>query len=319
MGRVAIRLPNWLGDVIMATPFIREVRDFFKSEELFLVGKEKYREILDKRFYDEYITLKSIWNTAKDIKNLAIDHFFILPNSFGSSLLAFLSGAKRRIGYGKEGRHLLLTDPVPPPKKIINMPMYYLNLLSYYLSRDISPFKGLFLKDPEESDILERLGLREKSYAVIIPGASFGPSKMWPASYFKKLSELILSYYSIRIVVAPGPGEEGIACEIASANKDILSIVLNLKDLSCLIKNALFLVSNDTGPRHMGEVFGVPTFVLMGPTDPSYTNYPSKNTTIIRKKTPCSPCHKKICPRDLECLKKIYPEEVFQEIRSKVH
>jgi heptosyltransferase-2 len=79
-----------------------------------------------------------------------------------------------------------------------------------------------------------------------------------------------------------------------------------------LIKNASLVIANDTGPRHIAVAFDTPVVVIMGPTDPRYTNGNLGKTAIIRKDLPCSPCHKKVCPLDHQCMKMITPDEVFR-------
>ena len=309
MGRVAVRLPNWLGDVVMASPFLRELRD--RESYVVLVGKAKFREIIPQNLYDEFVEYQGIFRTARILKGIKIHRFFILPNSFGSALLSLLSGSEERIGYSMEGRDFFLTHPIERPSRVMDMPSYYLELMARYYGTGKPSFGGFSVS-------FKPFHLSLKRFAVFIHGASFGPSKMWPLGYFSELADLIHHYYGISIVIPPGPGEEERAFKISQGKRYIKVLaepVLSLGELAFLIKNSLFVVTNDTGPRHLGEAFGIPTFVLMGPTSPAYTDYPSRNTVVIRKPVPCSPCHRKVCPKNLECLRSITPMEVFNTIR----
>ncbi len=317
MGRVAVRLPNWLGDVVMSTPFLYKLRSTVR-EHLVLVGKEKFRGILSEDFFDTFVPLSGMWKTSKVLRDMGVELFFVLPNSFGSAVLSLLSGARERVGYNTEGRGFLLTHPVSVSKVRLDMPRYYLNLLAHYFGTDISPFPGLFVRASEKNSE-ELYRLKPGSYAVFVPGASFGPSKMWPWENFKRLAELVVSYFGVDVVVAPGPGEEELAVRISKGLRRVfpfVSPVPTLDELLVLIKDAIFIVSNDTGPRHIGEALSTPTVVLMGPTDPLYTNYPSRFTLVIRGYASCSPCHKKVCPRNIECMRSIEPLEVFRALRS---
>jgi len=69
--------------------------------------------------------------------------------------------------------------------------------------------------------------------------------------------------------------------------------------------------TNDTGPRHYAVAFDVPTVVIMGSTDPRYTAANLERTAVVRKELDCSPCHKKTCPRQHECMREIRPAEVL--------
>jgi heptosyltransferase-2 len=70
-------------------------------------------------------------------------------------------------------------------------------------------------------------------------------------------------------------------------------------------------VTNDTGPRHYAVAFDIPAVVIMGPTDPRYTAANLEKTLVLRQELDCSPCHKKTCPRDHECMFMINPEALF--------
>jgi heptosyltransferase-2 len=92
---------------------------------------------------------------------------------------------------------------------------------------------------------------------------------------------------------------------------DTSSDNVDLEMLKPLVQRCNLLVTNDTGPRHYAVAFDVPVVVIMGSTDPRYTASNLDRTVVIRKDLDCSPCHKKVCPREHECMKQITPEEVF--------
>jgi len=147
------------------------------------------------------------------------------------------------------------------------------------------------------------------------PGASFGSSKCWPTENFAELAELCERRLSAKIVLFSGPGEEDIARAIITQNHakiiDTSQDGIDLELLKPLIRRCNLLITNDTGPRHYAVAFDVPVVVIMGPTDPRYTNSNLDNTIVLRKELPCSPCHKKVCPRQHECMTGITANEVF--------
>ena len=81
--------------------------------------------------------------------------------------------------------------------------------------------------------------------------------------------------------------------------------------LKPFVQRCGLMITNDTGPRHYAVALNVPVVVIMGPTDPRYTNANLDRTVVVRKELECSPCHKKVCPRGHECMKGIQPNEVF--------
>jgi len=71
------------------------------------------------------------------------------------------------------------------------------------------------------------------------------------------------------------------------------------------------LITNDTGPAHLGAALGTPTLVIFGPTNP-LTTYPLSSTAeIIRRPPDCAPCMLRDCPIDHRCMTAISPEHVF--------
>jgi heptosyltransferase-2 len=96
---------------------------------------------------------------------------------------------------------------------------------------------------------------------------------------------------------------------------------VDLEMLKPLVKRCNLFVTNDTGPRHYAVAFDVPTVVIMGSTDPRYTAANLEHTAVVRKELACSPCHKKVCPRQHECMREIRPAEVLEaaERLLKIH
>ena len=118
-----------------------------------------------------------------------------------------------------------------------------------------------------------------------------------------------------RALLLCGPGEEGLARELEQAMNTVpintAAELLPLDLLKVALHRADLLITTDTGPRHMAIALGTPAVVLMGPTDPRYTNSHLGPTVVLRRDdVPCVPCHLKVCPIDHRCMEWITPEEV---------
>jgi len=127
---------------------------------------------------------------------------------------------------------------------------------------------------------------------------------------------LFAGQWKCRIILFTGPGEEAIADRIvAAATVPIINTApdkVNLALLKPLIKRCGLLVTNDTGTRHYGVAFDVPTVVIIGPMDPTYTAANLERSFLIRKELDCSPCNLKKCPVDHHaCMTGITPEDVL--------
>jgi heptosyltransferase-2 len=223
------------------------------------------------------------------------------------------------------GRGFMLTDRVSPPRvnrSYVPIPMVYryLMILNYLgCEADSARYE---LSVPQSSRghvrrLLDGLEVNSGSMTVlIIPGASFGSSKCWRPEYFARVADHLVEMYGCSIVIAPGPGEENIALEVERHMKyrplNLAQEVVPLDVLMGLVEKASLVITNDTGPRHFAVAFDKPVVVLMGPTDPRYTNVNLEKTRILREEVECSPCHLKVCPTDHRCMDGITPERVLQ-------
>jgi heptosyltransferase-2 len=250
-----------------------------------------------------------------------------LPNSIRSVLTVRLAGVKRVYGYRRDGRSLLLTGGPKPARienEIVPVPMvqYYMEVCRWLQLKPPAVIKpSLFLSDSLEkkgNEMLRRYGIKADDMVIgINPGAKFGSSKCWPVEYFAKLAELFTQQWNCKILLLVGPGEDKIAQSIVDLSKARIVNTgpdkVNLALLKHLIKRCQLLVTNDTGPRHYAVAFDIPVVVIMGPTDPRYTAANLEKTLVLRQELDCSPCHKKKCPRDHECMFMIKPEDVLKE------
>jgi heptosyltransferase-2 len=123
----------------------------------------------------------------------------------------------------------------------------------------------------------------------------------------------------VRIYLLPGKGEEAIARRIhdGAKNKDRIELKqMDIRELKVCLSRASFVVSNDTGPRHISAALSVPTLSILGPMDERYTAYRSDFTHNLSKDVPCRPCNKRECKTDHACMNGISPEEVFRKVRE---
>jgi heptosyltransferase-2 len=205
------------------------------------------------------------------------------------------------------------------------MTQYYLEIgqwLGLKAPQGIKPrlFIGEELRGRGQS-LIRQYGIEEQDLVIgLNPGASFGASKCWPAQHFARLAELCQTELNAKLLLLSGPGEEAIARAVTTESRakiiDTSRDKVDLELLKPLIQRCSLLVTNDTGPRHYAVALDVPAVVIMGPTDPRYTASNLDRTVVIRKDLDCSPCHKKVCPLDHQCMTQITPDEVFAAARK---
>ena len=329
---ILVACPNWVGDVVMATPTFECIRNNFPAARIIgLIRKYAGGVVEGGPWFNDLIkvddkTIRGVVKASYRIRRLNPDLAFVLPNSFRSALIARLSGAKKVYGYRRNGRSVLMSGgplPLRENKRFIPRPMvdYYLEICRWlHLTTPKQPKPRLFM-----SDAVQEMGRQLlKSYCIcpddtvigMNPGAQFGSSKCWPPEHFARLAELLSQHWNCKVLLFIGPGEKDIGNKIVQLSRaKIINTGPDKVDLALLkplIQRCRLLVTNDTGPRHYAVAFDIPVVVIMGPTDPRYTQANLEKTIVLRRETECSPCHLKECTLDHRCMSEISPEAVLQ-------
>ena len=328
---LAVQCPTWVGDIVMATPVFECLRANLPEARIIGLLKRNAQGILrDSPWFDSFVdTDDKSWSGVRQmrrrLRTYRPEAAILLTNSLRSALTMRLSGVKKVYGYRREWRGPLLAGGPAAPRDgngILPIPMvdYYLEIcrwLGLEIPAVIKPrlFVGEALRRQGEA-LLRQYGIDESDFVIgINPGASFGPSKCWPAEYFAELAALCREHLATKVIILSGPGEEQIVQTIFDrTNADLIDTRADHVDLELLkplIQRCNLLITNDTGPRHYAVALDVPVVVIMGSTDPRFTASNLEQTAVVRKELACSPCHKKICPRQHECMREIKPAEVF--------
>jgi len=344
--KIALILPNHLGDVVMATPALRALHHGRPDAEIHAVIRPELAPILAGGAWIHRIWTHAVYASGNPVRRLArrlalsrelvrelgrLDCVIVLPNSFSSALWAFATRAPRRLGYARGGRARLLTDTLPPPREegsVIPMAMerYYLGLVRHLGCPERGAEVELFTDEVslrERDALFLRHGIDAKRPLVCFaPGAGFGPSKIWPLRYVAELARKLLDE-ELQVALVHAPGEEQLADEIlrltgpGPANLGGAGMSLGL--LKAILARASLLICNDAGARHIAAAFRVPALVIMGPTDLRYTNLNLGLTRILRADVECAPCHLKVCPIDHRCMTRVEPSRVLKEAHGALY
>ncbi len=316
----------------MATPTFDCIRQNFPESRLIGLIRNYAKGVVEEGpWFDDLIVVqdKSLGKMkalVSRLRRLRPDLAVILPNSFRSALIARLGGAKRIYGYRRNGRSALLSDGPAPwhsNGRITPRPMveYYLEICRW-LKLDPPPRQKprLFYADATRKTgdrLINSYNINAADMVIgLNPGARYGSSKCWPPEHFAKLAEMIAQRWDCKLLLFTGPGERDLGRRIVELSRaeivDTAEDGVDLKVLMPLIQRCRLLITNDTGPRHYAVAFDIPVVVIMGPTDPRYTNANLEKTIILRRELNCTPCHHKECALQHECMADIKPQEVVQ-------
>ena len=332
--RVVVRVPNWLGDVVMAVPALRELRRALPDAHIAVVSRPGTADIfIDADYVDEVLVydragLVSAWNQAGEWRRRKFDLAVLFQNAFEAAAIAFLSRVPARIAYATERRGALLTHPVASPvwKDERHESFYYLNIVTelkrlLYGTSSIETTEPRFDLHVSEDrkrkalDLLLEHGARENApLALLCPGSVNSRAKRWPAQRYAALADRLVES-GANVALIGSPGESDVTqevCKHAQRQLVVLTGKTTIAEATALISIADVLITNDTGPAHIGAALSTPTLVIFGPTNP-LTTYPlSSNAEIIRRPPDCAPCMLRDCPIDHRCMTAIAPEEVFE-------
>lgn len=271
--RIYIRMPNWLGDVVMALPLLRALRVGRPDAELVLVVRPAFAPWLESIGLAERVIplpprgpkyFAEFWK----LRDAFPDIWLLFTNSFRGDLEARLAGAPQRFGIVRPGRpRPLLSHSYRVPPEFAEADHHQIELWENFLRAF-----GLQAEISREP-IATRDGSINISSAIgLIPGSENSPEKRWPVAYWRSLIELLPDQ---RFIIFGTAGDLPLAQQIAAGfdvtrvqnragQTDILSFARELA--ACRL-----LVTNDTGGMHLANALGVPLIGLFGPTNPVRT------------------------------------------------
>ena len=329
--KIVVRMPNWIGDAVMALPVLGSLGASGTDIEVWAAGEPWVGDLLspDLRVQGALTIrrdrgVKAARREAAAIRALGFDAGLLLTNSFGTALLFRLAGIPERWGYLRDARGPLLTRRVRvrdtlEPRHQRN---YYLDLLTGLGFSASFVGSGLAVTGEESAAAERRLGAagrdRSRPLVIINPGAAYGPAKRWPADRFAALGRLFQAKAGAEIALVGSAGEKDIARAVAGGlDRPALNLTgaTSLRELVALIGLARLFVTNDTGPMHIADALGTPILAIFGPTEPAVTGPVRSRSAVLRKDVPCRPCLYRKCPYDHRCMTAIGPEEAFEAAR----
>lgn len=338
--KVVIFLPNWIGDVAMATPALRALRSGLgPAAELVGVLRPYVADVLaGTSWLDRTLPFdprsrnseQRSWSLVRQLRRWKPDLAIFLTNSFRPACIAWLSGIPRRVGYARSGRSWLLTDAVAwqSAAEVRSAVDVYLRLVQHVDCSSIQPTLELATlpQDEAAADLVwQTLGLGAEPVVAMHAGGGWGgtaTAKQWPLPHFAQLAQRIERELDHAVLILCGPNERASAAEVARlANRPrVVSLAeqpLGIGLSKACIRRSRLMVTTDSGPRHFAAAFEIPTVALFGPTDPrlSHNYHPAESQLV--EPIPCHPCGQRFCPlTHHDCLQRLSVDRVMAAIRK---
>jgi heptosyltransferase II len=331
-----VRATNWLGDAVMTTPALAAVREGFPDARIVLLARplvaELFRhhpdvdEVMDFELPGRHEGALGRLRLAGEVRRRRFDGALLLQNAFDAALIAFLGRIPERAGYPTDGRRILLTLPVPLPPGILERHEveYYLCLLDGMgIPRPVPAALKLAVTEEEREAMATRLAFlgieRGASIVTINPGATYGSAKRWYPDRFAAVADTLSGEWGAGVVVVGSTAEAPLAGEIETAMRNPpvnLAGKTTVRELMALLSLSSFLITNDSGPMHIGAALDVPLVAIFGPTDWRRTSPWSGRAKVVRVEIDCSPCRLRVCDRGHECMLGVTPEMVVDAARQ---
>jgi len=311
-----------LGDTVFTIPAIKNIINIHKAKvfifchpeskeifELAIIGVEYCTFPQNAFFYNKMISKRVVRSKLNKINP---DTIYDFTGSIKSASIIFNSKAAEKIGTNKLIYRSLYTKFTPlriePHCIDIYMDVVRLNTIDIKYERT---FKKLL-------NINQRI--------VLHPFAGW-PAKEWSLRKYIRLAELLSSEFNCEILI------QGSRIMSADILREIKLLNINLficntvNDMIERIRNAFYFIGNDSGPVHIANLLGVPTFTIYGPTNPVYHKPLVGMNSYIQKKIICSPNpQQKICFTSggrfgcpaFNCLDTLSVKEVYNSIKKHI-
>lgn len=328
--KIIVRMPNWIGDLVMATPILQDLRYAFPRSHITALVQSPLADILEMDPHvNEIIPFKrasSYWDhfqgnqVVPRIRGGKYDLGVLLTNSLSSAWWFWRGGVKQRLGFKGHGRSCLLSTKgsFPENRESQHLVLTYKHLLARMGIPPTSSSPKLYLSESEKQGALRLIPPGGSKLIGINPGAAYGSAKCWlPDRFTAVASDLLNHDPDIRIAFF-GDQKTGKMVHSICAPLDGQRVVnlcgkTSLRELMALIAQCDAFLTNDSGPMHIAAALHTPLLALFGSTSEVKTG-PYRWGDVIHKHVDCSPCYRRTCPIDFRCMKRISIDEVSAKL-----
>jgi heptosyltransferase-2 len=334
--RILVRATNWVGDAVMSLPALHALRAAYPHAHIAILARPWVAGLYGREpFCDEVIPYEAGkgWRELGTKARIAVslgdrrfDCAILLQNAFEAAAVAWMAHIPVRIGYNRDGRGRLLTNPIPVPKPgeiPVHQRFYYLELLkrgglipSYPPDVEIRLTAGGSAARDGQA-LLTGAGL-SAPFLGVSPGAAFGSAKRWLPERFAESAVKLARRRGSSVAIFGSKEEtaigELVAREIGHAGVPVRNLAgkTSLREFIEMVAACELFLTNDSGSMHIASALGVPTVVVFGPTDETATGPAGRKNAILREPVECSPCHRRECPIDHRCMTRVTADRAVE-------
>lgn len=298
----------------MARPFAFALRQACPDARLIAVGPAPILALLETDgVWDRRVAVEDAAAALVAVRAERPEAAFLCPPSFSSAWFAWRSGARVRVGFRADLRDALLTHAVTRPDRgELHLSREYLALLGTQGWTTTVEVPALA---PERNAIDAARELAgEGPYAILGPGAVYGPAKRWPAERFAAVARDFRER-GWRVLVSGAAGDREVCAAVASAVGEGVTDLAGRTSLAvqtALCAEARVVVCNDSGLAHLAAATGAPTVCIFGSTSSAWTAPAGARVKVVQRPPVCSPCFQRSCRIGYTCLTAVAVAEVVR-------
>ena len=333
---------RFIGDTVLTVPFLRNLR---RSEPdafiAWMVAPGSSDVVKGIPYVNEMIywdpvtihadsrgthrTLSAKMAFIKELRGKHFDKVYVLKRSVSSAIIAWLSGARQRIGFETEGRGFLLTRRVPyrHDRHEVENFLEVLRADGVKVKDDFLEIWTTVQEEDRANRVLADAGVTSSERRAMIHPFSAVPQRGWPLENFAELAIRLSKEAGYRPIVVGGTGDietfKKVKPLFGEGTVDLIG-KCTLRETIALLKQCVLFIGNDSGIMHLAAAAGTPLVALFGPQSPVKFGPWSRRARVIYKGMECSPCRQKFfseCEPSSRmrpaCMEAISVEEVFQE------
>lgn len=335
--RVLVRLPNWLGDVVLCTPALSALAEARPDLELSVLVKPGLRDLVRtlpgvcEVLVLEGTSASAVWRQSRVLRQRDFAAALVFPKGFREALLCALARIPIRCGLATDRRGFLLTHAVPfgPEEWRAHHALQFGRVLAP-LGLDVSGARATFpleTADREEAvRVLREAGLEGRRFAVFHIAAS-KPPRAWHPDRFGAVAAGLLREEGLPTVLVGSPGDAPVHVLLKEACPEAVDLAgkTSVRGMAALLERASLFVGNDSGPMHLAAALGAPVVAVFGPGSPVKTapRDTAGGVRVVYASLPCSPCRqsfwKECVPSPAgkpPCLEAVSPESVLAVARE---
>ena len=340
VGKVLVRLPNWLGDIMMALPALQALRAALPSAEIVAMVRPDHAELADRIVGLDGIVTAAPQNgperyragltATRELRQRGFDVAVVLAPSFEAALTVWLAGIKLRIGHDTDHRGALLNRVVAIRDG--HQAEGFLDVVAELGAQPDETIAqaSVFACAPQEQawaeQFLSDVGVSGGTKPIFVNPAAAKRPRAWAGDRFVQLTDaLVARHPDVPVILHhhhPFELPDG------WPGRDAIRILsgASLMELAAVVERCRLYVGNNSGPMHVAAALGVPTIGVFGSMSPELTaprGPRGARHLSVSAHFDCSPCRERFfdeCPSPPSaderppCLNAITVESVVEAV-----